>query len=198
VKTLDTTAAGDAFHGGFATALMLGKTPLQSAGSPSAVDAISVTRSGAQPSMPSMAEVEQFLEGHLTGEGLGMQHSCDKTQIRAPRPTDCASGLPYSEGVRDSRKGFGVDSDSDVREAIPALVRALSRLMKDYKSLHLAVDAAKEKMPNLGLLWRGVADIQPLESEIAEQESAETRSALSRNQHFADLLRHYAGPDDES
>jgi ribokinase len=62
VKAIDTTAAGDAFNGGFATALMLGKTPMESARFASAVAAISVTRHGAQPSMPAMAEVEAFMD----------------------------------------------------------------------------------------------------------------------------------------
>jgi ribokinase len=63
VKAIDTTAAGDAFNGGFATALMLGKTPLESARFAATVAAISVTRSGAQPSMPAMSEVESFRDG---------------------------------------------------------------------------------------------------------------------------------------
>lgn len=62
VNAIDTTAAGDAFNAGFATALMLGRSPLDSAVFASAVAAISVTRTGAQPSMPSMAEVEEFLK----------------------------------------------------------------------------------------------------------------------------------------
>jgi ribokinase len=66
VNAIDTTAAGDAFNGGFATALMLGKSPLDSASFAAAVAAISVTRTGAQPSMPSMAEVEEFLENEST------------------------------------------------------------------------------------------------------------------------------------
>ena len=61
VDAIDTTAAGDAFNAGFATALMLGKSPLDSAAFAAAVAAISVTRTGAQPSMPSMAEVEEFI-----------------------------------------------------------------------------------------------------------------------------------------
>ena len=61
VDAIDTTAAGDAFNGGFATALMLGKSPLDSATFAAAVAAISVTRRGAQPSMPSMSEVEEFI-----------------------------------------------------------------------------------------------------------------------------------------
>jgi ribokinase len=61
VEALDTTAAGDAFNGGFATGLMIGKSPTESAVFAAAVAAISVTRSGAQPSMPSMEDVEDFL-----------------------------------------------------------------------------------------------------------------------------------------
>lgn len=61
-KAVDTTAAGDAFNAGFATALMLGKSSLDSAHFAAAVAAISVTRKGAQPSMPSMEEVEKFME----------------------------------------------------------------------------------------------------------------------------------------
>lgn len=62
VDAVDTTAAGDAFNGGFATALMLGRSPIESARFAAAVAGISVTRTGAQPSMPSMAEVNEFLE----------------------------------------------------------------------------------------------------------------------------------------
>ena len=62
VRAVDTTAAGDAFNGAFATGIMLGKTPLESARFASAVAAISVTRYGAQPSMPTALEVDHFLE----------------------------------------------------------------------------------------------------------------------------------------
>lgn len=62
VGAIDSTAAGDAFNGAFATALMLGYTPERSAQFASAASAISVTREGAQPSMPSRAEVEQLLQ----------------------------------------------------------------------------------------------------------------------------------------
>lgn len=61
VHAIDSTAAGDAFNGAFATGLMLGKSPLESARFASAAAAISVTRAGAQPSMPNMEEVEQLL-----------------------------------------------------------------------------------------------------------------------------------------
>jgi ribokinase len=61
VHAVDSTAAGDAFNGAFATGLMLGKSPIESAQFASAAAAISVTRAGAQPSMPGMEEVEGLL-----------------------------------------------------------------------------------------------------------------------------------------
>jgi ribokinase len=61
VKVVDTTAAGDAFNGGFAVGLMKGLNPIESARFACAVAAISVTRAGAQPSMPTINEVEQFI-----------------------------------------------------------------------------------------------------------------------------------------
>jgi len=61
VDAIDTTAAGDAFNAGFATALMLGESPVDSAFFAAAVAAISVTRKGAQPSMPTMVEVKDFM-----------------------------------------------------------------------------------------------------------------------------------------
>lgn len=62
VKAIDSTAAGDTFNGAFATGLMMGKTEAESARFASAAAAISVTRAGAQPSMPSLPEVEALLE----------------------------------------------------------------------------------------------------------------------------------------
>jgi len=64
VKAVDSTAAGDAFNGAFATALMMGKSALKAAIFASAASAISVTRHGAQASMASLAEVEQLLDSN--------------------------------------------------------------------------------------------------------------------------------------
>ena len=61
VRAVDTTAAGDAFNGAFATGLMMGKNPVESARFASAAAALSVTKSGAQPSMATLAEVEEML-----------------------------------------------------------------------------------------------------------------------------------------
>jgi ribokinase len=68
VKAVDTTAAGDAFNAGFAVGLMHGRTVTQSAVLASAVAAISTTRVGAQPSMPTFSEVMTFLSERL-GQG---------------------------------------------------------------------------------------------------------------------------------
>jgi ribokinase len=62
VRAIDSTAAGDAFNGAFASALLEGHDPVRSASWASAVAAISVTRRGAQPSMPTLTEVQAFLK----------------------------------------------------------------------------------------------------------------------------------------
>jgi ribokinase len=62
VHAIDTTAAGDAFNGALAVALLNGQDALSSASWATAVAAISVTRPGAQPSMPTSLEVDRFLE----------------------------------------------------------------------------------------------------------------------------------------
>jgi ribokinase len=62
VHAVDTTAAGDCFNGAFAVALMQGKSPEEAARFASAASAISVTRAGAQPSMPTMDEVLAMLK----------------------------------------------------------------------------------------------------------------------------------------
>ena len=51
--------------------LMLGMGPVEGARFAAAAAAISVTRAGAQPSMPAMAEVEQMIERANGGNGLG-------------------------------------------------------------------------------------------------------------------------------
>jgi ribokinase len=61
VTAIDTTAAGDAFNGAFATGLLLGKGPAESARFAAAAAAISVTRPGAQSSMASRRETEELL-----------------------------------------------------------------------------------------------------------------------------------------
>ena len=62
IEAVDSTAAGDAFNAAFAVALLRGDSPSESAKFACAVAAISVSRHGAQPSMPTLEEVEAFLE----------------------------------------------------------------------------------------------------------------------------------------
>lgn len=66
VKAVDTTAAGDGFVGGLAVALGEGRSLPAAAHFASAAAAISVTRIGAQPSLPTRAEVEEFLRARST------------------------------------------------------------------------------------------------------------------------------------
>jgi ribokinase len=68
VNAVDTTAAGDAFNGAFAVGLLLGKSPVESARFAIAAAALSVTRAGAQPSMPVLEEVERLLGTELLSE----------------------------------------------------------------------------------------------------------------------------------
>jgi ribokinase len=60
VQAVDTTAAGDTFVGGLVAALADGLDLRPSIAFASAAAAIAVTREGAQPSIPSRTEVEQF------------------------------------------------------------------------------------------------------------------------------------------
>ena len=61
VKALDTTGAGDAFNGGFLTALSEGKDLWEAARFAQALAAISVQRLGTTPAMPTREEIEAFL-----------------------------------------------------------------------------------------------------------------------------------------
>jgi ribokinase len=61
VEAVDTTAAGDAFNGGLAVALVHEQNLEAAVRYASAVAAISVTRLGAQPSLPTASQVADFL-----------------------------------------------------------------------------------------------------------------------------------------
>lgn len=60
VTVVDTTAAGDAFVGAFAVALAEGHPVVEAVRWANAAGALAVTRLGAQPSMPTRKELEEF------------------------------------------------------------------------------------------------------------------------------------------
>jgi len=64
VKAVDTTAAGDTFNGALAVALVEGKTLENSVRFANAAAAISVTRLGAQTSVPTRREIEELLKNN--------------------------------------------------------------------------------------------------------------------------------------
>jgi len=61
VKPVDTTGAGDAFNGGFVTALAEGKDFFDAAFFGNVVGSLSVTRIGTAPAMPYREEIEAYL-----------------------------------------------------------------------------------------------------------------------------------------
>lgn len=61
VEVVDTTAAGDAFIGGFASALLQNKPLVDAVRYGCACGALATTKFGAQPSLPTCADVEHFV-----------------------------------------------------------------------------------------------------------------------------------------
>ena len=68
VAPIDSTAAGDIFNAAFAVAHTEGKSNLQAAIFASAAAALSVTRRGAQDSIPSREEADAFFSSHPAPE----------------------------------------------------------------------------------------------------------------------------------
>ena len=62
VEAVDTTAAGDVFNGAMAVALSEGGSIVEAVRMATVASSISVTRMGAQPSVPTRAEVEDILK----------------------------------------------------------------------------------------------------------------------------------------
>jgi ribokinase len=60
VDVVDTTAAGDAFCGAFAGAILAGRPPEHAASTANLAAALATTRLGAQPSLPTLAELAAF------------------------------------------------------------------------------------------------------------------------------------------
>ncbi len=66
VKTVDTTAAGDAFNGGLAAAISQGFSLKQAIVWGSAAGALAATKSGAQPSLPDREAFDKFLQENVS------------------------------------------------------------------------------------------------------------------------------------
>lgn len=64
VEAADSTAAGDAFNGGLAAAIAAGKAFEDAVREAAMVGALSVTKMGAQPSLPTAEELGAFAEKH--------------------------------------------------------------------------------------------------------------------------------------
>ena len=64
LNVVDTTAAGDCFTGALAVGLGEGRSLADAAAFANAAAALSVTRAGAQPSLPTRAETDHFLMGN--------------------------------------------------------------------------------------------------------------------------------------
>lgn len=64
VNAVDTTGAGDAFNGGFITALAEGKDEWEAAKFANAAAALSIQKLGTTPSMPARKEIDEFLSTH--------------------------------------------------------------------------------------------------------------------------------------
>ena len=66
VNAIDTTGAGDAFNGGFLTALTEGKDEWEAARFANALAALSVRKLGTTPSMPTRREIDAFLKAQAS------------------------------------------------------------------------------------------------------------------------------------
>ena len=68
VTPVDTTAAGDAFVGGFAVALAEGRTLAEAVRWGNSAGGLATTKLGAQPSLPTRQDLEVLLAQQLTGK----------------------------------------------------------------------------------------------------------------------------------
>jgi ribokinase len=74
VDVVDTTAAGDAFIGGFASALLRGFEMVEAVKYANACGALAATKFGAQPSLPNKDEIESFLKRYQTSNHESASH----------------------------------------------------------------------------------------------------------------------------
>ena len=104
VDAVDTTAAGDTFAGYFISAIAEGVSPELAIKTASAAAALSVSRKGAAPSIPTLAEVKRAMrELPVTKSTRYDKKRTDiilgyiRTNLRRARLSELAASLGYSE-----------------------------------------------------------------------------------------------------
>jgi ribokinase len=77
ITPVDTTASGDAFNGALAVALAKGQSIMEAVRYANAAGAITATRPGAQPSLPTREELDQFMVSSAPGSNSAVQDAVD-------------------------------------------------------------------------------------------------------------------------
>ncbi len=78
IKPVDTTASGDAFNGALAVALARGESFPEAVRFANAAGAITATRLGAQPSLPTREELDQFIATSAPGTNPAVLDAVDQ------------------------------------------------------------------------------------------------------------------------
>jgi ribokinase len=77
ITPVDTTASGDAFNGALAVALAKGESIAEAVRYANAAGAITATRPGAQPSLPTREELEKFMVSSAPGSNPAVRDAVD-------------------------------------------------------------------------------------------------------------------------
>jgi ribokinase len=77
IKPVDTTASGDAFNGALAVSLARGEPLPVAVRYANAAGAITATRPGAQPSLPTAQELDHFMVSSATGPNPAVRNAVD-------------------------------------------------------------------------------------------------------------------------
>ena len=78
IQPVDTTASGDAFNGALAVALARHESFPQAVRFANAAGAITATRLGAQPSLPTRKELDQFIAASASGSNSAVSEADDR------------------------------------------------------------------------------------------------------------------------
>jgi ribokinase len=86
ITPVDTTASGDAFNGALAVALARGEPLPEAVRFANAAGAVTATRHGAQPSLPTKQELDQFMVSSASG-----QNPADPTAVNSSNRAETTS-----------------------------------------------------------------------------------------------------------